>query len=127
MVKDVKNLKIAYIGGESRAWAHNLMNDLATDGEIGGTIYLYDIDWDGAQKNEKIGNALSAREDCPGKWKYVAVKEMKDALLNADFVVISILPGTFDEMASDIHTAFINPLATPLAPAVLCARLERCL
>lgn len=104
MVKDVKNLKIAYIGGASRAWAHNLMNDLATDGEIGGTIYLYDIDWEGAQKNEKIGNMLSARDDCPGKWKYVAVKEMKDALLDADFVVISILPGTFDEMASDVHT-----------------------
>ena len=103
MVKDVKNLKIAYIGGASRAWAHNLMNDLATDEEIGGSIYLYDIDWDGAQKNEKIGNALSARDDCPGKWNYVAVKEMKDALINADFVVISILPGTFDEMASDVH------------------------
>ena len=29
---------------------------------------------------------------------------MKQALHKADFVVISILPGTFDEMESDVHT-----------------------
>ena len=102
-MKDVKNLHIAYIGGASRAWARNLMNDLAKDAEIGGTIYLYDIDYEGAKKNEKIGNTLSARDDVVGKWNYVAVKEMKDALVGADFVVISILPGTFDEMESDVH------------------------
>ena len=27
-----------------------------------------------------------------------------DALTGADFVVISILPGTFEEMESDVHT-----------------------
>lgn len=101
--KDVKNLHIAYIGGASRAWARNLMNDLAQDDEIGGTIYLYDIDFEGAKMNEKIGNNLSAREDVKGKWKYIAVKSLQDALFGADFVVISILPGTFDEMASDVH------------------------
>ena len=52
MMKDVKNVQIAYIGGGSRAWAHNLMNDLAKDGEIGGDVRLYDIDWEGAKINE---------------------------------------------------------------------------
>lgn len=102
-VKDVKNLHIAYIGGASRAWARNLMNDLAQESEIGGTVYLYDIDLDGAKKNEKIGNDLSARDDVVGKWKYKAVEKIGEALAGADFVVISILPGTFDEMASDVH------------------------
>ena len=37
-VKDFKNIQIAYIGGGSRAWAHNLMNDLAMDEEIGGNV-----------------------------------------------------------------------------------------
>jgi alpha-galactosidase len=29
---------------------------------------------------------------------------LSEALTGADFVVISILPGTFDEMESDVHT-----------------------
>ncbi|MBQ3505166.1 MAG: alpha-glucosidase/alpha-galactosidase, partial [Clostridia bacterium] len=99
-MKDVKNLQIAYIGGGSRAWARNLMNDLAMDGEIAGDIRLYDIDWESMKMNEKIGNDLSAREDVVGKWKYTAYKTLGEALTGADFVVISILPGTFDEMAS---------------------------
>ena len=32
------------------------------------------------------------------------MKLKKEALEGADFVVISILPGTFDEMESDVHT-----------------------
>ena len=103
-MKDVKNLQIAYIGGGSRCWARNLMNDLAMDGEIAGDIRLYDIDWESVQMNEKIGNDLSARDDVVGKWRYKAYKTLGEALTGADFVVISILPGTFDEMASDVHT-----------------------
>lgn len=102
-MKDIKNLKITYIGGGSRGWARTLMNDLANDSEIGGSVYLYDLDFDAAQNNEKIGNMLSAREDVVGKWKYKAVKTLKEALINSDFVIISILPGTFDEMESDVH------------------------
>ena len=102
-MKNIKNLKIAYIGGGSRGWGFNLMNDLAKDGEIGGRISLYDIDKEAARKNEIIGNALSAREDVAGKWEYRAEDELSVALTGADFVIISILPGTFDEMESDVH------------------------
>ena len=102
-LKDFKKVQIAYIGGGSRAWAHNLMNDLAKDEEIGGDVRLYDIDLEGAKINEKIGNALSAREDVKGKWTYKAYETIGEALTGADFVVISVLPGTFDEMASDVH------------------------
>ena len=102
-MKDVKNLQIAYIGGGSRAWAHNLMNDLSKDGEIAGNIRLYDIDFNLAKMNEKIGNALSAREDVVGKWEYKAYETLKEALIGADFVFISILPATLDEMEFDVH------------------------
>jgi alpha-galactosidase len=103
-VKDVKNLQIAYIGGGSRAWAHNLMNDLAQDGEIGGCIRLYDIDVNAMNLNVIIGNKLSARDDVAGKWQYKACMSLKEALTGVDFVVISILPATFEEMRSDVHT-----------------------
>lgn len=102
-MKDVKNLKIAYIGGGSRAWAFNLMNDLAKEKELGGEMRLYDLDLNAARMNAVIGNNLSDRKDVDGKWKYVACEKIGEALAGVDFVVISILPGTFDEMASDVH------------------------
>ena len=103
MLYDKNNLNIAYIGGGSRGWAWNLMKDLAVDGEISGTVRLYDTDLEAAKANEKIGNMLSARVDVPGKWQYTAMESLKDALTGADFIIISILPGSFEEMASDVH------------------------
>jgi galacturan 1,4-alpha-galacturonidase len=99
----VKDLKIAYIGGGSRGWAWTFMKDLALESDISGTIYLYDIDESAAKKNEKIGNAITEREDSLGKWNYITVPTLKEALLDIDFIIISILPGTFDEMESDVH------------------------
>ncbi|HIS56885.1 MAG TPA: alpha-glucosidase/alpha-galactosidase [Candidatus Fimimorpha excrementavium] len=99
----IADCKIAYIGGGSRGWAWRLMADLAMEPELSGTIALYDIDFEAARQNEIIGNRLSAREEAAGKWKYEAVKTMGEALTGADFVIISIMPGTFEEMASDVH------------------------
>lgn len=101
--KAVKDLKLAYIGGGSRGWAWNLMTDLAKDSTLSGVLKLYDIDFNAAKSNEIIGNKLSERSDVCGKWKYEAKHELKDALKDADFVIISILPGTFTEMESDVH------------------------
>ena len=99
----VKDLQIAYIGGGSRGWAWTFMTDLAMDEELSGTIRLYDIDAEAAKHNEIISNRLSAREDVVGKWNYTVSDSLQSALTGADFVVISILPGTFDEMESDVH------------------------
>ena len=65
---------------------------------------LYDIDAEAAKSNEIIGNRLSDRSDVPGKWQYITAGSLEEALTGADFVIISILPGTFDEMESDVHT-----------------------
>lgn len=97
------NCKIAYIGGGSRGWAWRLMADLAMEPELTGTIALYDIDFEAAKRNEIIGNRLSGRAEAVGKWKYEAVPTIEEALTGADFVIISIMPGTFDEMDSDVH------------------------
>jgi alpha-galactosidase/6-phospho-beta-glucosidase family protein len=99
----VKDLQIAYIGGGSRGWAWGLMSDLAMEGQLSGTVKLYDHNFDAAQTNAAMGNRLSQRDDVAGKWTYVAVPSLKEALTGSDFVIISILPGTFDEMHSDVH------------------------
>lgn len=99
----VKDVQIAYIGGGSRGWARTFMTDLAMEPRLGGTIRLYDIDTEAARANEIIGNRLSQRKEAAGKWLYRTCMSMEEALTGADFVVISILPGTFDEMAVDVH------------------------
>lgn len=99
----VEDIQIAYIGGGSRGWAWTFMTDLAMEEQISGTIRLYDIDGAAAKANERIGNALKAREDVVGKWDYVVKDTLEEALTGADFVVISIMPKTFDEMEIDVH------------------------
>jgi len=99
----VKEVNIAYIGGGSRGWAWTFMTDLAKEEELSGTIRLYDIDLEAAKRNEIIGNGLTKRQDVTGKWDYQTCNTLKEALTGADFIVISILPGTFDEMESDVH------------------------
>jgi len=99
-----EDLKIAYIGGGSKGWAWGLMSDLATAGDMSGSVYLYDIDLEAAKANEIIGNKFNNLEEAVSKWNYHAVETIEEALTGADFVVISILPGTLDEMESDVHT-----------------------
>ncbi len=99
----VQEVQIAYIGGGSRGWAWTFMTDLSMEDSLSGTIRLYDIDESAAKNNEIIGNHLTSRLDTVGDWKYITSSSLKEALIGADFVVISILPGTFDEMESDVH------------------------
>ena len=97
------DVKIAYIGGGSRGWAWGLMSDLAMAGDMSGKVCLYDIDFDAAKANEKIGNMYNNLPETVSEWTYKACETIGEALTGADFVVISILPGTFDEMESDVH------------------------
>ena len=99
-----EEIKIAYIGGGSRGWAWGLMSDLASCDDISGQVALYDIDFQAAKDNEIIGNKFRTADGAKSDWQYEAIETLPDALSGADFVVISILPGTFDEMESDVHT-----------------------
>ncbi len=101
------SLKIAYIGGGSRDWARKLMIDLALCPDLTGEVALYDIDMDSARLNEQLGNWIHASHQ-PGvvsRWHYVAVSNLREALQNADFVIISIQPGPLELMAEEIALA----------------------
>jgi alpha-galactosidase len=103
MNSDIRNLKFCYIGGGSRNWAWVFIKDLAFEREIGGTIYLYDIDMEAARANEALGNKVMQAHN-PGQFKFAAEASLQRALEGADFVFISILPGDFEEMSVDVHT-----------------------
>ena len=79
------------------------MSDLAAAGDISGQVDLYDIDYEAAKTNEIIGNRYTELAESRSHWRYRAVSSLEEALGGADFVVISIIPGTFDEMERDIH------------------------
>ncbi|MFR3728235.1 alpha-glucosidase/alpha-galactosidase [Lacrimispora sp.] len=97
------DVKIAYIGGGSHAWAWVFMTDLAGETELSGTVRLYDINEEAARLNQEIGTRLFQREEAKGDWRFETKSSLKEALDGADFVIISILPGTFEEMESDVH------------------------
>lgn len=99
----VSNIRIAYVGGGSRGWAWGLMSDLVSCQDISGDVYLYDIDREAAQHNQIIGNLFNQAEGARSQWRYHACQTAEEAMTGADFVIISILPGTFDESQSDIH------------------------
>ena len=99
----VSNIRLAYIGGGSRGWAWKFMTDLAMEPDLSGEVVLYDIDRPSAQANEIIGNKIDAMPATVGHWRYSVADTLREALTGADFVVISILPGTFDEMEVDVH------------------------
>lgn len=100
-------LKVAYIGGGSREWARKLMIDLALAPELTGVVSLYDIDLESARLNEQLGNWLHAtpRPGVVSRWRYEAVPDLSHALHGADFVILSIQPGTLDVMAEEIAIA----------------------
>lgn len=124
----VEDINIAYIGGGSRGWAWGLMSDLAMEQSLSGTVKLYDIDFNAAHDNEIIGNRLNEREDIKGKWDYEAVKTLEEALSGANFIVISILPGTFEEMDSDVHApekyGIYQPVGDTVGPGGLVRALR---
>lgn len=99
----VSGIRLAYIGGGSRGWAWKFMTDLAMEPALSGEVALYDIDRAAAQANEIIGNRIDHMPQAAGRWRYTVADTLAEALTGADFVVISILPGTFDEMAVDVH------------------------
>ncbi len=98
-------LKIAYVGGGSREWARKLMTDLALCPDLTGQVALYDIDIESAQLNERLGNGLQDHPAVVSRWRYVTVPTLDEALRGAEFVVLSIQPGTLECMAEEIAIA----------------------
>jgi len=124
---DNQKVKICYIGGGSRNWAWVFMKDLSFEKEMGGVICLYDIDPEAARANEAIGNALM-EEHNPGRWTFKTEESLEKALTGSTFVLISILPGDFEEMAVDVHApekyGVYQSVGDTVGPGGLCRALR---
>ena len=98
-----QSVKIAYIGGGSKAWARSFMQDLALAPDLAGEVALYDIDVPAAERNRIIGTKIQEKEAALSDFRYTVSETLEEALTGADFVIISILPGTFTQMHTDVH------------------------
>ncbi len=95
-------LKFAYIGGGSRDWARKLMIDLALCPDLTGEVALYDIDMDSAHLNKQLGNWMQTQPGVVSRWHYTAISTLRETLQDADFVIISIQPGSLELMRDEI-------------------------
>ena len=102
-MSEKRRIKITYIGGGSRQWAHKLMTDLALTPEITGELVLYDIDYEAAVGNVKVGNVIFNQHDSQTSFNVKAEKNIDDALKGTDFVVMSIEPGPTEMRYADLE------------------------
>lgn len=102
MAADKHEVKIAYLGGGSIAWARHLMSDLALTPALSGQLALYDIDLAAAKENVRRAGMIFGHKDARTTFRAEACGRLADALKGADFVVVSIQPGPITMFASDI-------------------------
>ncbi|MHC4717958.1 MAG: family 4 glycosyl hydrolase [Planctomycetota bacterium] len=120
-VRKATEIKIAYIGGGSRGWAHTLMNDLALCPHLAGRVALYDIDPSMARLNARWGRRVNAAPRAKSQWRYTVAKTLPAALKGADFVVASIQPGPIEMMGCDLEIpkkyGILHPVGDTAGPA----------
>ncbi|WP_207586534.1 glycoside hydrolase family 4 [Halomontanus rarus] len=85
---DPDDVTIAYIGGGSRQWAPNLIQDLAQS-PLDGEVRLYDTHYESAEQNARFGNWVQEREGAVADWHYEATETLEATLTGADVVIIS--------------------------------------
>ncbi|TYT63373.1 family 4 glycosyl hydrolase [Natrialba swarupiae] len=85
---DPDDVTVAYVGGGSRQWAPNLIQDLAQSG-LDGRVRLYDEYEESAKRNARFGNWVQSREGAVADWTYEAAESLAGALAGADIVVLS--------------------------------------
>ena len=125
--REVTDLKIAYIGGGSRGWAHALMKDLAVCPHFSGEVRLFDIDYPAAEFNARYGNWVQTHPKAVSDWKWRAVKTRAAALKGADFVFASIMPGPMEYMKFDLQLPEKYGIFQPVGDTVGPGGQIRCL
>lgn len=95
-------IKIAYIGGGSRYWAQMVMTDLALCPELTGEIALYDINYEAALANVERAKGIYGSPEAKTTFDVNAYHTSAEVLKDADFVILSILPGPMQMFANDL-------------------------
>lgn len=95
------DLSIAYIGGGSRQWAPNLIQDLALS-ELAGEVRLYDAVPESAERNARFGNWVEDTAATETEWSYSAHETLEATLTGADVVILSTQYNPADAFVKDL-------------------------
>lgn len=98
---DPNSLSIAYIGGGSRQWAPNLIQDLAIS-SLSGEVRLYDAVPDSAERNARFGTWVQDQTESEAKWEYDACTTLEETLTGADIVILSTQYNPADVFVKDL-------------------------
>ena len=98
----MKDTRICIIGGGSRLWAIEFMEDLAFNKMTHGTLVLHDIDHEAALKNVSVGERIFKLNDSGNRFKVIAEDNLEKALEGCDLVIISIEPGSIECRKGDL-------------------------
>lgn len=99
------NIVITYIGGGSTDWAHKYFSDILSQQQLNGELRLYDINYESAMKNKKYFDRLMSdnKDIIKCQFECKVVRNIDEALKGANFVLISILPYSLNNMKVDVH------------------------
>ena len=85
---DSDDVTVAFVGGGSRQWVPNLVQDLALS-NLDGTVRLYDVNVEAAERNAEFGNFAQDDADATADWHYEATGALDEALDGADIVILA--------------------------------------
>ena len=98
-----RNIKIAYIGGGSKQWARVFMYDLALCNDLCGEIGLYDIDYEAAVRNQRIGERINEAAETVSSWNYVVYDNLEKSA--------HISQGEINSLLADCNDSELRALA----------------
>lgn len=99
---ETKNINIAYIGGGSMDFGWRFIAELCSEPKLSGAVRLYDVEKKYSLANEVIAGNCRELDTCKGNMVFFAVDTPQEALLDADFVILSISCGSVEEQMADL-------------------------
>ena len=97
----MSDVKIVLVGAGSVSWGPRMVTDLAlTDGLAGSTITLLDIDAEALERMRRIAEMILAQGD--HDFVLEVTTDRREALRDADYVIVTISAGGFDTMKHDL-------------------------
>ena len=95
------DVRICIIGGGSYNWSPILLQDLAATPELSGTIVLHDLNVGAAEELCRLGRRMMSAAG--SGFAVEAIADQREALRDADFVIVTITTGGLEAMRHDLE------------------------
>jgi alpha-galactosidase len=94
-------VRICIVGGGSYNWSPILLQDFAASPELSVTIVLHDLNVEAAEELCRLGRRLMSAAG--SDFAVEAIADQREALRDADFVIVTITTGGLEAMRHDLE------------------------